>query len=291
MRNFLTVDVEEHFQVEGFADVVRRGDWESHDSRVRPQTQTLLDLLESTRQRATFFVLGWTAERHPLLVLEIVARGHEVASHGWSHLPIDAQGARWFRRDVRRAKRVLEDILGAPVAGYRAPTFSITRRTPWAHRILCEEGFAYSSSVFPIRHDRYGVPDAPRLPHHVDCGNGRTIVELPPLTVRLVGTNLPVAGGGYLRVLPAALVSRAIRAMNRIGAPAVVYLHSWEMDPAQPRIAGRASAVWRHRVGLAGFPAKLRKLLDAHEFVPIGEMLGLPDQLRGAAPALERAAG
>ena len=175
MRNLLTIDVEEYFQVEGFADVVDPASWATRESRVVPQTTRLLDLLEETHQKATFFVLAWSAERHPGLVREIVRRGHEVASHGFAHRMVDVEGEAQFREDVRRGRRVLEDILQAPVLGYRAPSFSITERTPWAHRVLAEEGYVYSSSVFPVRHDRYGIPDAPRSPWIVRPCEGRSI--------------------------------------------------------------------------------------------------------------------
>jgi polysaccharide deacetylase family protein (PEP-CTERM system associated) len=285
VRNLLTIDVEEYFQVEGFADVVDRASWDAMESRVRSQTARLLDLLDATRATATFFVLGWTAERHPGLVREIVARGHEVASHGWGHRRADHQGVRAFRRDVRRSKRVLERIVGAPVAGYRAPCFSITPRTPWAHRVLLEERFAYSSSVFPVLHDRYGDPAAPRTPWTACEAGGRTLAELPPLTLRVLGRNLPVAGGGYLRVLPVSVVSSAIGRMNDAGHPAVLYLHPWEVDPEQPRIAGRALNRFRHYAGLASTERKLRALLTSHAFTTVSSHLGLPAQRPGAARA------
>ncbi len=278
MRNLLTIDVEEYFQVEGFADVVPRSAWESFESRVAAQTATLLDLLDETHQKATFFVLAWTAARHPDLVREIVRRGHEVASHGTSHRMVDVQGPDEFRRDVRDARALLESLAGAPVTGYRAPSFSITERTPWAHRILAEEGHVYSSSVFPVRHDRYGIPDAPRTPWVVRPGDGLSIVEVPPLTLRVLGQNLPVAGGGYLRLLPVGIVSKAIERMNADGHPAVVYLHPWEIDPDQPRIAGRATNRFRHYVGLGKMLAKLRTLLDRHAFGTMGGHFGAASQ-------------
>lgn len=278
MRNLLTIDVEEYFQVEGFADVIARDQWDACESRVAAPTRRILDLLDAARQKATFFVLGWTAERHPSLVREIAARGHEVGSHGHGHQMADRIGEKAFRRDVRKAKRLLEDLLGAPVHGYRAPSFSITDRTPWAHAVLAEEGHVYSSSVFPVRHDRYGVPDAPRVPWEARVSPGRTLLELPPLTLRALGQNLPVAGGGYLRLLPLALVSHAIRRMNDDGFPAVVYLHPWELDPGQPRIAGRAANRFRHYVGLSTMERKLRDLTERHAFTSIAQHLGLDGQ-------------
>ena len=273
MNNLLTIDVEEYFQVEGFADVVAPSDWASFESRVEEPTRRILDLLDAARASATFFVLGWTAERHPSLVREIARRGHEVASHGYAHRRADHQGARAFRRDVRKGRRILEHLLGCKVAGYRAPSFSITGRTPWAHEILRDEGFSYSSSVFPVRHDRYGVPDAPRTPWEVACPGDRTILEVPPLTLRVLGQNLPVAGGGYLRILPAAVVSHAIRAMNASGHAAVIYLHPWELDPGQPRIAGRLSNRLRHYTGLATTARKLESLLARHAFTSVAAHL------------------
>jgi polysaccharide deacetylase family protein (PEP-CTERM system associated) len=286
MRNLLTIDVEEYFQVEGFADVVDRGAWGSYESRVAAQTRRLLDLLDETRQKATFFVLAWSAARHPDVVREIVRRGHEVASHGTSHRMVDVQGPDDFRRDVRDARSLLESLAGAPVTGYRAPSFSITERTPWAHRILAEEGYVYSSSVFPVRHDRYGIPDAPRTPWVVRPGDGLSIVEVPPLTLRVLGQNLPVAGGGYMRLLPVGIISKAIERMNADGHPAVIYLHPWEIDPDQPRIPGRATNRFRHYVGLASMFGKLRTLLNRHAFGTMGAHLGAPSQRSApAAPA------
>lgn len=288
MRNLLTIDVEEYFQVEGFADVVDRASWDTYESRVAAPTRRILDLLDTARQKATFFVLGWTAERHPALVREIAARGHEVASHGYSHRMADQQGARDFRRDVRKGKKLLEDLLGAPVSGYRAPSFSFTDRTPWAHEILVDEGFIYSSSVFPVRHDRYGVPDAPRQPWevrapHAEGGAGKTILELPPLTLRVLGQNFPVAGGGYMRLFPGALMSFAIRRMNRAGAPAMVYLHPWELDPDQPRLPGGRMNRFRHYVGLATMEKKLATLMERHAFTSVAQHLGLAAQTPSAA--------
>ena len=281
MRNLLTIDVEEYFQVEGFADVVDRAHWEDYESRVEPCVARLLDLLDAAAQKATFFALAWTAERHPEMVREIVLRGHEVASHGYLHRMIDSQGARAFRRDIRRSRAVLEGILGAPVVGYRAPSFSITPRTPWAHRVLAEEGFRYSSSVLPVRHARYGDPGAPREPSLIEVGRGRTIVELPLLTSRALGRNWPVAGGGYLRLLPVSVITRAIWAMNAEGEPAVVYMHPWEIDPDQPRIPGRRLNRWRHYVNLDRTEDKLRHLLDHHAFTTMSAHLGLEQQTLG----------
>lgn len=286
MRNFLTVDVEEYFQVEGFADVVDRSSWDGWESRVRGQTLRILDLLDAARQKGTFFVLGWCARKDPDLVAEIARRGHEVACHGFSHRMADQLGEAAFRDDTQRAKELLETILGSPVLGYRAPSFSFTDRTPWAHGVLADLGFAYSSSVFPVRHDRYGVPDAPRTTWIVRTSGGREIAEIPPLTMRVAGQNLPVAGGGYMRLLPVQVVGRGIDAMNAAGHPAMLYMHPWEIDPGQPRIHGRPMNRFRHYVGLAGMESKLRWLLDRYAFTTVASHLGLeaPKSVRPLRP-------
>lgn len=283
MKNLLTVEVEEYFHDEGFADTSDRRDWARRESRVRRQTDRLLALLEDKGARATFFVLGWTAERDPALVREIAACGHEIASHGTSHLMADSQSERAFRRDVRRSKHELEDLLGAEVTGYRAPGFSINQRTPWAHRVLAEEGFVYSSSVCPARLDGDTGFAAPPKPWKADCGDGLRLIEFPPLTRRLAGQNVPVAGGSYLRLLPVRVVSNAISAMNAGNAPAVVSLRPWEIDPSQMNLPETSLSRWRHWAGVEEFPAKLGELLSLHEFGPIGEFAGLRPQRPGAA--------
>lgn len=283
MKNLLTVDVEEYFQVEGFADVVGRDAWDCYESRVVPAVDRILDLLAETGRTATFFVLSWTAERHPEMVQRIVEGGHELASHGHGHQMIHRLGPEGFRRDLRRSREILESIADVAVFGYRAPSFSLTNKTPWAHQVLAEEGFEYSSSVFPVHHDRYGIPDAPRTPWEVDLGGGKSIVELPPLTLRMGRSNLPVGGGGYLRLFPVHLLAHALRKMNRMGAPGVVYLHPWEVDPAQPRLPGRLANRFRHYVGLGRTERKLRYLLERFDFGSVGEFLGL-EQAVPAAP-------
>lgn len=292
MRNLLTIDVEEYFQVEGFADVVGREAWDCYESRVVPAVERLLRLLDETDTKATFFVLAWSAERHPEMVRRIVEAGHELASHGYGHRMLDQIGEDGFRQDLRRSRRILEDVGGVPLVGYRAPSFSVTRRTPWAHAVLAEEGFCYSSSVFPVHHDRYGIPDAPRTPWEIDVGGGRSIVELPPLTLRVGRSNLPVGGGGYLRLFPVGLVSHALRRMNARGAPGVIYLHPWEVDPEQPRLPGRLTNRFRHYVGLRRTERKLRHLLQRFDFGTTADFLGLdrpplretPDTARDVVP-------
>jgi polysaccharide deacetylase family protein (PEP-CTERM system associated) len=278
MKNLLTIEVEEYFHDEGFAETADRRDWAKRESRVRRQTERLFELLDAKRARATFFVLGWVAEREPDLVREIAARGHEVASHGSLHSMTDTLTERAFRSDVRRGKQVLEDILGAEVCGYRAPGFSINQRTPWAHRVLAEEGFVYSSSVCPSRLDGDAAFRAPTTPWRSDCGGGRGIHEFPPLTRRLAGQNVPVAGGSYLRLLPVRVVSGAIDAMNQARAPAVLCLKPWEIDATQAQLPETTLSRWRHWAGVEEFEGKLSQLLDQHEFGTIGGHVGAEPQ-------------
>jgi polysaccharide deacetylase family protein (PEP-CTERM system associated) len=275
MGNLLTVEVEEYFHDEGFAETGDRSDWERRESRVRAQTERLLDLFGRKRVRATFFVLGWTAEHDPALVREIAARGHEVASHGMSHLTADLLDEDAFRLDVRRGKALLEEILGAEVTGYRAPGFSIDQSTRWPHRVLAEEGFLYSSSVRPARFGERLDPEALPRPWTEECGGGLSIVEFPPLTRRLAGQNVPLAGGNYLRLLPVRIVSQAIAAMNEADAPAVVSLRPWEIDASLAEQPESPLSRWRRFSGVEEFADKLGEILDRHEFGPIGEFPGL----------------
>jgi hypothetical protein len=239
----MTVDVEDYFQVQAFADCIDRADWDGFPRRVEANTHRVLDLFARGGAKATFFTLGWVAERHPGLVRRIVAEGHELASHGWDHTRVDAQEAEAFRADIQRTKGLLEDIGGVAVNGYRAATFSIGARTPWAFRVLLEAGYSYSSSVNPIRHDLYGMPGAPRVPFHPDR---QGVVEIPMTTVRLGGRNWPCSGGGYFRLLPKALYRAGLRRVNGTDhQPGIFYFHPWEVDPGQPRIAG---AGWKSRL-------------------------------------------
>jgi polysaccharide deacetylase family protein (PEP-CTERM system associated) len=243
MRNAMTVDVEDYFQVQAFAHCIDRGAWDAFPRRVDLNTNRVLDLFAARGVTATFFTLGWVAERFPDLVRRIVAEGHELASHGWDHTRVDAQAPAAFREDVRRTRAVLEDAGGVRVRGYRAATFSMGVRTPWAHAVLLEEGYGYSSSINPIRHDLYGMPDAPRVPFRPDADG---VVEIPMTTVRLLGRNWPCAGGGYFRLLPVWLYrSGLVRVNRRERQPGIFYFHPWEVDPGQPRVAG---AGWKSRL-------------------------------------------
>ena len=220
----------------------------------------ILQSFERAGVRGTFFTLGWIADRHPGGVRQVVAAGHELASHGYGHARADGQTPAAFREDIRRAKGVLEGIGGVAVAGYRAPTFSIGPRNPWAFDVLDEEGHAYSSSIYPVRHDLYGAPDAPRFPYRPASG---ALVEIPMTTVRVGGRNMPCAGGGYFRLMPYALYRAALRRFNRVeAAPGVFYFHPWEIDPAQPRVRGASPmSRFRHYVGLRAMPHRLEHLL------------------------------
>jgi polysaccharide deacetylase family protein (PEP-CTERM system associated) len=240
---------------------------------VEKNTCRVLDLLDEYHAKATFFVLGWVAERNPTLVRIISKRGHEVASHGYSHQLIYTQTPEEFREETRRAKKIVEDIIGGPIIGYRAASYSITTESLWALDVLAEEGFEYDSSIFPIRHDRYGIPGHERF-HHVLYGKGHlAIAEVPLSTLRIAGLNLPVAGGGYLRLLPYALTHLALLYLNRQeGQPAVVYFHPWEIDPEQPRIKAGWLSRFRHYTNLGRMEGKLRKLLTNFSFAPIREV-------------------
>ncbi|HEX4081215.1 MAG TPA: XrtA system polysaccharide deacetylase [Rhizomicrobium sp.] len=259
--NAFTVDVEDYFQVEAFKDVVDQESWEDRPSRVEENTERVLGILEAADVRATFFVLGWVAERFPLLVRSIQANGHEVASHGHGHEMASVQTQDEFRNDVRRAKRILEDCIGVRVRGFRAPTFSIGRKNWWTYEILVEEGYVYSSSIYPIAHDLYGMPTAPRTPFHPleTCD----FVEIPVATVRLLGANRPCGGGGYFRLMPYALSRWFIDRVNRLDAmPCVFYCHPWEFDVGQPRIEGASmKSQLRHHLNIAAMERRIARLL------------------------------
>jgi polysaccharide deacetylase family protein (PEP-CTERM system associated) len=274
IRNALTFDVEEYFHAEVFAAVVAREQWPTLESRVARSTEWLLELLAETGVRATFFVLGWVAERHPSLVRAIAAQGHEVACHGYGHQMITRMSRAEFSDDLRWAKATVEDAAGVAVIGYRAPTFSVVRETLWSLEILAKAGFQYDSSIFPIVHDRYGIPDAPRFPHRMAAGPGMAIAEFPLSTVARFRWRLPVAGGGYFRLLPYTVTSWALRQLNlREGQPAIVYLHPWEIDPGQPRLPVRRLAHFRHSVNIGTTASKLRRLLQEFDFAPVRDVL------------------
>ncbi len=270
----LTVDVEEYYQATVFEGEIHRENWEEMPPRVEKNTLRVLDLLDEEQITGTFFVVGWVAVKYPGLVREIQTRGHEMASHGYEHQLVYQQGPDGFRDDIRRSKHILEDILGVEVRGYRAPTFSITPKTPWAHSILAEEGYRYSSSVYPIRHDRYGWPGFPSTPTKMTFEDGRDIWELPLSTANLGNIHIPFGGGGYFRIYPYWL-SRLLLANSRrepVGLP-IVYFHPWEVDSLQPRLPSGMLDRIRHSLGLRKFESKLRVLFKDFNFQPINEFL------------------
>lgn len=285
MRNALTVDVEDYFQVTAFAKVIDPQDWDIYPSRVENNTTRVLDLLDEHGLKATFFVLGWVAERFPGLVRTIANRGHEVACHGYGHQLIYKQDPDTFRQDLRRSKSVLEQTTGLPVLGFRAPSYSITAQSLWALDVLIEEGFAYDSSIFPVVHDNYGIPGAKRFPHLITRSSG-SIREFPltTLPMNLLGRKmaLPVAGGGYLRLLPVGLIRRGMQRINaHENQPVVLYFHPWEMDPDQPRIKSCFRSRFRHYHNLDLTEDKLRHLFRELEFGPMAGVLGIASPAAG----------
>ena len=283
LHNAMSVDVEDYFHVQAFAGHIDRSSWESRESRVTANVHTLLDIFDRFSVRATFFVLGWEAERRPGLVREIRSRGHEVACHGYSHRLIYQQTPQDFRKETERAKWLLEDILGVAVNGYRAASYSIVQRSIWALDVLVELGFEYDSSIFPVFHDCYGIPDAERLPHRLATPNGGSIAEWPLSTVNLLKYRLPVAGGGYFRLMPYWLSRAALATINRREAqPFIFYLHPWEIDPGQPRIAARRLSRFRHYTNIGKCEGRLQRLLADFSFSTVSDGLARLGLLRGA---------
>jgi len=272
--NAMSIDVEDYFHVSVFDGIVPRSRWESMESRVCANTERLLEIFDEYEVRSTFFVLGWVGERHPELVKSIAARGHEVASHGYAHRLVYDQTRAAFRDDVRRAKSLLEDACGRPVVGYRAPSYSITPRSLWAVDVLVEEGYRYDSSIFPIRHDRYGIPVSDRRPYRIDRPSG-SLIEVPGSTTQLGTMNLPVAGGGYFRILPYWWTRWGIARVNKQEKrPAVFYLHPWEIDPQQPRLAAGRLGQFRHYRNLHDTERRLRQLLTDFRFDTMERLVG-----------------
>ncbi len=311
--NALTIDVEDYFQVHAFSSVINPADWDNYESRVEGNTYRILEILSnpavsngsSNSIKATFFILGWIAERYPGLVKEIAGQGHEIASHGYRHELVTNQGPDEFRADIAKTKKILEDITGEDVVGYRASTYSITKKTLWALRVLTEEGYRYDSSIFPVHHDVYGFPEAPRFPFKVslngevqtvrsfaaansfarsNISNGpndsNILWEFPISTVRFFGQNLPVAGGGYFRLFPYWLVKRLLGHINRTEQrPFIFYLHPWELDPDQPRIDNASlKSRLRHYLNLDKVENRFRRLLSNFNFIPIRDMMDKKDK-------------
>jgi len=265
--NALTIDVEDYFHVAAFASSISPASWASRESRVVGNTEKLLAIFEKFDVRATFFVLGWVAERYPHLVRNIAASGHEVACHGYSHRLVYEQSPEEFYDETSRAKSLLENIIGSAVLGYRAASYSIVRRSLWALDILLELGFTYDSSVFPIRHDRYGIPDAERAPHYLPTPAGKVIAEWPLSTARIFGVKIPVSGGGYFRLLPYWLTRWGLNSINRQESrPFIFYLHPWEIDSGQPLVRASRFSRFRHYNNLDKCEERLQVLLREFRF-------------------------
>jgi polysaccharide deacetylase family protein (PEP-CTERM system associated) len=282
MKHALTVDLEEFFQVHALSDVVAVDAWDTFAPAADVNTKRILDLLDESSVKATFFCLGWIAERNPDLIRAVHARGHEIACHGHLHQIITGQTKQAFREDVTKAKAVLEDCTGAAVAGYRAPTYSITTRTLWALDILEELGFRYDSSIFPIYHDNYGIPDAPRHPHKLP---GRNLVEFPISTLQIGSVNLPISGGGYFRLLPYPVTRAALRHLEKNGEPFIFYIHPWEINRDTPRLEGmKPLSRFRTYVGIGRTFDRLRALVSDFSFTTVLDvlhaqgLLDIPDQ-------------
>ena len=269
--NVASVDVEDYYHVEAFSDIITRDSWPQHTSRVEDNTKRVLDSFDACGVRGTYFILGWVAERHPDLVRQIQQRGHEIACHSYWHRLIYKLSPEEFREDTRRAKAVIEDAAGVKVVGYRAPSFSMTRQCPLAAAILVEEGFTYDSSVFPVHHDVYGVADAPRYPFFLTTESG-PLLEYPMTTFRILGSgNLPVAGGGYLRLLPSWYTQIGVERARQEGLPILSYIHPWEFDPEQPRLPGRWKSRLRHYTNLDKTRDRLERLFRQQQFAGFRE--------------------
>jgi len=273
MDNVLTIDVEDYFHVSALAKSIDRNNWDSMESRVTLNVHRLLDLFDEHNVKATHFVLGWVAERFPDLIKEIDRRGHEVASHGYSHQLVYNQTPQVFENETRDSKNLIEDITGKPVNGYRAASYSITRKSLWALDILADLGFIYDSSIFPVVHDRYGIKGSPEYPHVLETPAKQRLVEYPLSTYRLFGLTIPVAGGGYFRLYPYWLSRYFYRSLNKSSTPFVFYLHPWEVDPDQPRVKAGLLSEFRHYNNLDKCQKRLSNLLDDFSFTTMHSKL------------------
>ena len=274
MKNAMTVDVEDYFHVSAFASSIQSAQWDSYPCRVEANTDRLLALFSDNGIQATFFVLGWVAERYPALVRSIAAQGHEIACHGYSHRLVYHQTLEEFRGETARSKQVLEDLAQTPVLGYRAASYSITLKSLWALDILVDLGFAYDSSIFPVRHDRYGIPGGSREPYRLTTPSGKSLIEFPLTTVELARYRLPVSGGGYFRLFPYFLTRMALASVNRREQrPFIFYLHPWEVDPEQPRVKTGWLSRFRHYNNLERCEPRLRQLMADFEFGTAAEVL------------------
>ncbi len=270
--NAMTIDVEDYYHVSAFEGIVDRSRWDAYPQRIVASTHVALAILGAASARATFFVLGWVAERHPGLVRDVRDAGHELACHGYWHRLLYTQTPGEFREDLRRARGVIEDAAGVPVTAYRAPSFSVTRRSLWALDVLIDEGFTVDSSIYPTHHHRYGLAGAPRVPHRVVRPAGE-VREFPMPVYDRLGYPLPVGGGGYLRLYPYALTRHGLRGVNAAGRPFAAYLHPWELDPGQPRLRPGPLRAFRHYVNLRGTAGRLARLLDDFAFTTLSDAL------------------
>ena len=275
VKNALSIDVEDYFQVAAFEDNIERDSWDSIECRVERNTERFLALTEQRGIKATFFILGWIAERYPGLIKKIVAHGHEIACHGYGHQLIYKQIPATFRRETEYSKKLLEDISQQPVCGYRAASYSVTPESLWALNIIAELGFTYDSSIYPVKHDRYGLTGGPHQPYLIDLNNGAQLKEFPITTANLMGYRLPVGGGGYFRLFPFAVTRYCLQLRSRqTNAPFVFYLHPWELDPSQPRVQG-ASLIskFRHYNNLQKVEPRLLRLFDLFDFDTVQAVL------------------
>ena len=280
--HFFTVDVEEYFQVVALAPYVAPERWDSMESRVESSTRAILDAMAPRGAKGTFFTVGWVAEKHPALVKAIAAQGHELASHTWDHKRIPDQSQSAFRESVRRTKQILEDLTGTACLGFRAPSYSIVAGYEWALDVLLEEGYRYDSSLFPVRRPGYGYAGGQRDPYWLDRPSGK-LQEIPPMTLRRLGVNLPAAGGAYFRLLPYGLVAAGLRDAERRGVAGTFYIHPWEVDPGQPRLPVSALTRVRHYGGLGRTLGRIERLLTEFQFTSIANGMGMTAGARAAA--------
>ncbi|WP_081849454.1 XrtA system polysaccharide deacetylase [Marinobacter nitratireducens] len=277
IKNALTIDVEDYFQVAALAEAVKPEDWNAMEYRVEHNTDRILELLDQKGIKGTFFTLGWVANKSPELVRRIHEAGHEIASHGYSHQLVYNQKPEVFVEETRKSKKLLEDIAGTAVTGYRAASYSITAQSRWALDVLCEEGFTWDSSIFPVHHDRYGMPGTPHEPYLLKAPNGGVLREFPLSTCPIGNYRLPIAGGGYFRLYPYWLSRWGLGRINRAGQPFIFYLHPWEVDPEQPRLKVSAISRFRHYNNLNRCLSRLEHLLDDFSFGTVDEVLSLVD--------------
>lgn len=274
MINALTIDVEDYFQVSNFESLIGFKNWDKYESRVERNTKKILHILSENNVKATFFILGWVAEKHPQLILEIYKDGHEIASHGYAHRLVYKQTLKEFRGDLRISKKIIEDAIGERIIGYRAPSFSITKDSLWALDILMEEGFLYDSSIFPVIHHRYGITNSKRFPYKLFSKDGRHFYEIPLSTLAVLKKNIPVAGGGYLRLFPYIFTKWALDRINKKEKqPVIIYLHPWEIDRYQPRLKASLMSKFRHYTNLDKMENNLIQLLKDFKFGRIRDLL------------------